>query len=182
MVILVLFVTYVDVSAVTDDKTKHRFQMILLSNDTVTYTILFYEQLDHSGAVAGFYENGCNKKTFINADISNKLTEQSNIGVSGSYVYRLSKLLPCTCDILSCSPRLQCRKDSITSYAVCECITKCNNTNNDRICASDNKSYGSECALNKMLCETFGNNTTLWNITVSYKGACGKDILLLLTH
>ena len=54
---IAVVITYVDVDTVTDIDSKHTFQLVLLSNDNVTYSVLHYTKLDNTGAFNGFYES-----------------------------------------------------------------------------------------------------------------------------
>ena len=89
---MAVIVTYVNVSSYGNSNLEHTFQMVLATDYFESYVILLYKKLDSNGAVTGFNEKTCdNFLATSRSPYSNLLVSNSNVNISGMFVYKLSQ-------------------------------------------------------------------------------------------
>lgn len=87
----VIIITYENFKSYMNRQETNTFQVVLATNEEVTYAVFNYKNLQSSNAVAGFSEPDCQSRTFLSPSGSRHLMEDTNINIKGRHVYLLTK-------------------------------------------------------------------------------------------
>ncbi|XP_057301091.1 uncharacterized protein LOC130635689 [Hydractinia symbiolongicarpus] len=87
----VIIITYENFKSYMNRQETNTFQVVLATNEEVTYAVFNYKNLQSSNAVAGFSEPDCQSRTFLSHSGSRHLMEDTNINIKGRQVYLLTK-------------------------------------------------------------------------------------------